>query len=79
MIPDATTAFRFQTSDQIMEEVGKVSFVMKAFLVRRYGKPTERVAVEAFEGCQLPSVRPVHGNYSAMGAAGMKGFPSKAS
>ncbi|MAF10737.1 hypothetical protein CMK11_09815 [Candidatus Poribacteria bacterium] len=32
MIPDATAAFRFQTSDQIMEEVGKVSFVMKAFL-----------------------------------------------
>ncbi len=32
MIPDATQAFRFQTSDQIMEQVGKVSFVMKAFL-----------------------------------------------
>ena len=32
MIADATQAFRFQTSDQIMEQVGKVSFVMKAFL-----------------------------------------------
>ncbi len=32
MIPDATQAFRFNTADEIIQEVGKVSFVMKAFL-----------------------------------------------
>ena len=32
MIPDATQAFSFFTSDEIMKDVGQISFVMKAFL-----------------------------------------------